>query len=264
MALSHIKFTIPTEVLNEAFKTDYDQAVQVPISLDAKITNKVINPRVLVDTNTHGGRMAIIPLTGLHADVIENGLIYNIPPERTQYQSIMSVLSVNYLPNQNLYYQQYYSTHGCDSNNPLVQVANRVGMSAGNLPIVSTAIIDLVGENTVLIQNITPMMGNYAVRCIIANDANFTNINPRTIPALQKLCELAVKSYIYNRLYVRIDQAYLQGGLELGAFKNVVENYSDAEEQYQTHLSEVWQPAAFMNDTLNYDRFIRLQISPGL
>jgi hypothetical protein len=264
IALNNITYAIPNLILEEAFKDTISNHRPAPISLEARITNKVIKPRVLIDTNLVGGRMAIIPLVGLRPEYVSNGLIFTIPPERTQFLSIMSVLSVNYLPNQHLFYNAYNAMNTCDANNPLLQVANRVGMSMDNIPIVSTATADIIGENVILIQNVNPTLANYAVRCILANDPNFNNLNPRSIPAFSKLCTLAVKSYIYNILIVKIDVAYLQGGMELGAFKNIVETYSDAEEQYQTHLNEIWGAVAFMNDSARYERFIRLQISPGL
>ena len=65
-------------------------------------------------------------------------------------------------------------------------------------------------------------------------------------------------------MIIKIDQAYLTGGQELGAFKNYVENLSDAEENYQTYLKEVMQKVFFMNDSSNYNRFIALQMNPSI
>ena len=31
-----------------------------------------------------------------------------------------------------------------------------------------------------------------------------------------------------------------------------------------SELREVWQKTAFMNDTASFDRFVKLQISPGI
>jgi hypothetical protein len=50
----------------------------------------------------------------------------------------------------------------------------------------------------------------------------------------------------------------------LGSLKSYVEQLSDHEEMYNTYLRDVWQVTAFHNDTPNFERFIRMQISPGL
>jgi hypothetical protein len=74
----------------------------------------------------------------------------------------------------------------------------------------------------------------------------------------------AVKAYLYNKLIVPINSGYLSGGQELGMFKSVLEGYSDAEENYQTYLKEIWGQVAFMNDTSRYSYFISSMLAPDL
>lgn len=265
-AVDHVKMAIPYEVLRVAFKDELHNWRQAPISLDTQIMDKVIKPRVLIDANLVGGAQTIISLEGLAPRFLDNyTMLYEIPPELTSYREIVSILSVGYLPYAGGF--SYGGLHNVPANggmSDLAAIGQRVMDSVSSVPNVSTATCDLVGYNTVVLRDNQRLSANYSLRCIIANDANLANINPRSYIAFAKLCELAVKAFIYNTLIIKLDQAYLSGGQELGALKNYVEGLSDAEQMYQTQLSDVWRSVAFHNDQPSLERFIRVMISPGL
>lgn len=266
-ALNEIKMRIPIEVLNVAFKTDITDWRQAPISLDDRIMNQVIRQRVLTAANVVGGQMAVIPLDGLQVEYLDNyNMIYRVPKERTQNRSIVSVLSVGYLPYINGYGGSSMGFGGLAPSS-ITEVSNtamRVMDSVSGIPPISNAQIELLGENTVLIRDQFRTTQAYFLRCILENDENLNNISPRSWPAFADLCELAVKSYIYKTLIIKIDQGFLVGGQELGAMKAYVEECRDSEEQYRTHLKEVWRKVAFMNDQQSHQRHIRLMISPAV
>lgn len=254
-------------MLQAAFRDDLYNWRQAPVSIDQQILDKVVKPRVLIDANLVGGTQAIIPLEGLPAKFIDTySVVFEIPPDRTNYREIVSVLSIGYLPVANSFNSMGngIGTINPNSMSDLMSAAQRVADSHSNIPLVSNAVCDLIGYNTVLIRDQIRVTSAYNLRCMLANEVNLNNISPRSHLAFAELVKLAVKSYIYNTMLIKIDQAYLSGGQELGAFKSYVESLSDAESMYQTHLREVWQKTAFMNDTLSYDRFIALQISPGI
>lgn len=266
-AMDHIKQTIPTEVLQVALRDDLHNWRKAPASLDTLIMEKVIKPRVMVDANLVGGTQAIIALDGLTPVRPDNfSVIYEVPLDRTSNREIMSVLSVGYLP-----FAMSFGFGGISqpiaapsSMNDLGATAQRVMDSASSIPMVSSAQVDLIGYNTVLIRDQQRMTATYTLRCMMSNDEKLNNIHPRSYLAFAELCELAVKAYIYNKLIIKIDQAFLSGGQELGAMKNYIEGLSDSQAMYRTHLREVWQATAYMNDRTSHERFIRLQISPGL
>lgn len=238
-----------------------------PVSLDEQILNKVIRQRVLYDCNIVGGQTIIVSLENLRPTYVDTyTLIFEIPAELLMHRSLISVLSIGYLP----YASSYNSLGvGMGTVNPgsmsdLMSAAQRVGDSMSDIPPISNASVELIGYNTILVRDQLRVTNAYQLRCVVGNEENMNNINPRSFLNFCQLCTFAVKSYIYNNLIVKIDNAYLTGGQELGSIKQLVESYSDAEENYMTYLREVWQAVAYMNNDIDHDRFIRLQISPGL
>lgn len=266
-ALDEIKFTIPMQVLQVAFQEENYSWRRMPISLDEQILNRILRPRVLVDCNLVGGITVMVPLDGITPSFRDNfSSVYEVPKELTQNRSIVSVLSVGYMPYANAFNStgMGYGNVSPGSMNEITSAAQRVSDSVSGVPPISNAQVSLIGENTILLRDQYRVTSAYILRCILSNDENMNNISTRSWHAFSKLCQLAVKSFIYNTMLVKIDQAYLQGGQELGAFKSYVETLSDAEEMYQTHLREVWQVTSFINDTYSYDRFIKLQMNSGL
>jgi hypothetical protein len=266
-AMDEIKFRIPAQILDLVFGYKGYGFAQAPISLDESMMNLVIRPRVLVDADLVGGMMVIVPLDGIIPEWIDNySLVYKIPDARVMNRTIISVLSVGYMPYSNGFNSMgtSYGNIAPTSINDVASINQRLADSYSSVPPISNAVVDLIGHNTVVIRDQYRVSAAYQLRCIVGNEQNLNNINPRSYHMFAKLCELAIKSYIYNTLIVKIDQGYLQGGQELGIVKTIVENLADSEENYQTYLREKWRKAAFMNDVMSYDRLIKLQVNPAI
>lgn len=266
-ALDEIKFRIPPQVLKVAMRDSSYNWRAAPVSIDEIILSRVIKPRVLIDCNLVGGTTIVVSLEGLeprYSDVYS--VVYQVPPERINFREIVSILSVSYMPQSLAYNGAGYGTGVMTShhNSEVGAVAQRIADSVSNIPVISNASADLIGPNTVLVRDGQRVSSAYQLRCVVGNEENLNNINPRSYLAFSKLCELAVKAYIYNNLIVRIDQAYLEGGQELGSLKNYVESLSDAEENYQTYLQEVMRTVMFVNDSKGYERFIKVQLCPAV
>lgn len=265
-ALQEIRFSIPDAVLRAAFIGQY-QWRGIPQSLDDAIMQKVLGPRVMVDCNLVGGAFAMIPLGNVPMQYVDPySLIYHIPKELTQGRTILSALSVSYMPASGAWSDgtSSYGLTNMGNVSNLASAMQRVSDSVSNLPPISNAYVDLIGENTILIRNQARITQSYILRCILNNDENLNNISPRSWPAFAKLCVLAVKAYIYNELLIRMDQTYLEGGQELGTFKNYVDTLSDSNEMYLTHLREVWMVTATMNDVHAHTRLIKLMVNPAV
>lgn len=266
-ALDELFRRIPNELLQLAFRDDLQQWRRAPVSINEKIMSKVIRPRVLLDADIVGGQTVIISLETLQPKFIDTFMmVYEIPLDLTNYRNIMSALSVGYMP-----YATSFSTMGGglgtvnpQSMSDVMNAAQRVGDAMSNIPAVSNATVELIGENTILIRDQLRITNLYQLRCVLGHDQYLNNIQPRSYHVVCKLVELAVKSFIYNTMIIKIDQAYLQGGQELGRVKEIVDSYADSEQMYQDYLKEVFQAVSFMNNAADHERFIKLQLNSSL
>jgi hypothetical protein len=255
-SLSEIKYRIPPEVLNTVFVKRLERWRDTPKSIDEQIMSLVIRPRVLTDCNLVGGREIWILLDGCRIggdDVYQS--VFRIPKERTNGASIMSVLNISFADPSRI------SAAGIAANgqnNMMLQAGQAVMDAMGMIPQTSTARIELIGENVVLVRDVMTMPANAYLRCLVANDENMNNIQLRSYHHFAKLVEYAVKSYIYNFYIVDLDVGELRGGQTLGVIKTLIDGYADAEENYQTYLREKWAKVAFMNDNERFNRNLRL------
>lgn len=260
-AVSDLMFKIPPPILKEVFTDKKYSWRNSPITIDEQITNAVINARVLVDCNLVGGTEINIPLDGLPVERVDNFTnVYNIPKSLTQGRSIMSVLSIGYATSSLVSMAGGLGGVNSCSVTPTLTAGMAMMNSHSPIPVSSTAKVQLIAENTVMIKDISSSLGNSYLRCVLANDEQLSHIQMRSIPAFCKLVELATKSYIYNEMIIKIDQAQLSGGQELGKFKDVIELYADSEELYQDYLLKQWSSIAFMNDRESFTRLIKLQV----
>lgn len=254
-ALSEIKYRIPPEVLHTVFVKRTERWRDAPKSIDEQVMTLVIRPRVMVDANLVGGREIWVLLDGCRIggdDVYES--VFRIPKNRTNGASIMSVLNVSFADPSRI------SAAGIAANgqnNMMLQAGQAVMDAMGMIPQTSTARIELIGENVVLVRDVMTMPANAYLRCLVGNDENLNNIQLRSYHHFSKLVEFAVKSYIYNTYIVQLDIGELRGGQTLGRIKEIIDGYADAEQNYQDYLREKWTKVAYMNDNERWNRTIR-------
>lgn len=265
-ALSDVLFTIPREILKLAY-ADREDFRAAPISLDEQIRRKTIAPRVIVDTNIVGGDTIIVDLKGVPSKQLDIfNYVFEIPGKLVNFRTILTALSINYMTytaSMNTALQNM--TSGTPNGiNSLSSAAHKAMDSRGNIPIISNAECIMVGHNTVLIRNHLLTAGAMQLTCVVTNDERLNNISIRNAPAFSKLCILAVKSYIYNEMLIKLDRGYLERGQELGVIKTYIDGLSDAEEMYQTFLREEWGAVGVMNDRLTYESLLKMQVSPSL
>ena len=269
-AINDLKFTIPREILDKAFiDRDWVYRFTENTNVDEQIRLKVVQPRVLIDTSLVGGKQFVIPLNGLNLQTYDNlTTVVHVPKSVTNNRSILTVLDVAFVSAAMLNQQAggYGAMQpgnpadcGATDNGALMSAMTSVMNSGGKIPIVSTADVQLVGENTVMIRGVT-IVQNMFLRCMLTNDEELNDIHPRSIIDFSKLVELAVKSYIYNKLIVKLDTGEILGGSVLGIFKNIIESYADAEANYKDYLEQKWAKIAFMNDHTTYRRYLNMLI----
>lgn len=256
-AIRHVKSVIPKEVLEIAFGYINNNRYKTSVSIDSRIKTTVIDEKVLPDCNIVGGVEVTIAMNGLTYEQLDTGLYaYRVPKALTQGRSITSVLSVAFA-NLNAY--QATANVAPSQQMDLVQGA-AVGylQSLSPIPYMSEARATLIGDNVVTVETQMVPGGNLYLRCTIENDYNMTNINRKSWLKFSELVEYAVKSWIYTNTIVSIDRAYVDGGADIGSIKDIIEGYSDAEQNYKDFLAKNWSIVSILNDPESQERFIRL------
>ena len=260
-AVDDIKFRIPRQILEKAF-LPYNAYGRVynSVNIDDQIINNVIKARVLIDCNLIGGVQTLIPLEGLPFEKPSDiTTVVHIPKDRTQGRSINSVLNVSFIsPNSvSALTGTLPNVRSCN-NTALMNGAQSMMAAFDNIPIVSTARVQLISENTILVKDNIVLSPVTFLRCVLANDDDLTNLPLRSYRFFANLVEYAVKSYIYNELIVNMDQGQLQGGAQLGVFKEIIQGYADSELNYRDYLKDTMEQVMFMSDDETYSRYLKL------
>lgn len=255
-AITDVKFRIPMEILHIVFIKRLQQYRQNPTSIDNQILTEVVRPRVMVDCNLIGGTEVFISLEGLPFERTNDYTsIYRIPKDRSNGRSINSVLNITFTDPTRL--SSYAATTQCQAT-PMLLMAQSVLDALGPAPITSSAYVQLIGENVVMVRDSVLIPANSYMRCILSNDESMSHLQLRSYPVFSKAVEFAVKAYIYNAYIIQMDIGELQGGHNLGRIKEVIDGYADAEQNYQDYLREVMQKVEFMNDGESFKRLLRI------
>ena len=271
-AIAEVRASIPELILQRAFidASRYGRNTWRS-SVDQQIIATVIRPRVMVDCELIGGIEAFVPLYGL-AQVstaeTQGGIVITIPKERTQQKSITSILSLRYsnptamsgMAGAGAYgHSPNYRTGlntGPDDRTPLMGAASAVMASVDNIVLPGTSRVELIAENTIFVADTVRLPTECVLHCKLSNHEDMQNLQARYYIAFAKLVEFAVKAYIYNKLILEIGVGELYFGQQLGKFKEIVESYADANDNYVDYRRNTWARISIMNDRPAYRRSI--------
>lgn len=271
-AISDVQYRIPREVLRIAYLENniysYSAGYQRrQVSLDQAIKEMTIVPRVLIDANIVGGQTVEVNMAGIQPVMIDDSnAIYEIPPERTNNRTILSCLSISFFRSNIVPGNNYGSLPSIlpNNTNELNGSALRAMDSRMGIPMVSSSDCKVVGHNVIMVTNKLRTATVTRARCILENEENLGNLSIKSALDFSKLCEFAVKSFVYNELIVKLDRGRIERGHEIGTIKSIIESYSDAEENYQTFLKEQWSGVAIHSDRSTYEALLRIQMDPGI
>lgn len=244
LALIRINSTIPAEILQHAFRVRDPWERNLP--LEQVVIKRVIHYRVLKDINVFGGKATEIVLQPEYLEKIEMTnddavsrtgpfSLYRIPPAARENAPIVEVHALNYSGN--------YSSF----------MPNQVWRGASSAPAAAEAVLDshtfassppkpqvqLLSGDLVKLTPSQHATVPWVMYCRIAYDPEFTNLNTTAMETFSKVCEHAVKAYIYNKLVIEINRAFLEHGVDLGVFKEIIDRYADSEERYNELISEM-------------------------
>lgn len=259
-------FSIPRQILEEVFKDDWLDR-EMPTSISDKIYKRVIRPRVLQDINMFYGEQILIDLN--RAEFINIGdfaRVYRFGPQHTGNREIISADCVGFVPyGMNSNYQAASSLSNMPvMSNELMNYGSQVMSSVSSMPSVVTTRCDIVGFNTVRVTDRQRFQSSYSLRAYVTNDNNLANIPHQAYPALFKLCLLGLKAYIYNEYIITMGESFLRRGQELGVFKNIIEKWETAEEEYNTYLEEYWVVQPYFANDDQHHGFLQMLIPIGL
>ena len=257
-AVSDLRFKIPEEILRAVFIPRRSSWQLANVSIDEQIMSLVILPRVMVDCNIIGGTDVYIPLDGVVKEFPDDRtMVFKIPKSMTQGRSIISVNSIMFHDPTRV---GSMGMANAMSAATLLRAGNAVVDSVGSMPITSTAKIELIAENTVMMHDYMAIPSRSFLSCRLGYDDNMSNIPIRAYNNMSKMVEYAVKSYIYNRMVVAMDMGELFAGNQLGRIKDVIDGYADSEELYETYRKEIMQKVLYMADSEIWTRHIKLMI----
>lgn len=267
-AIAEAKFTIPLEILQRAFAPATHFGRATAMNLDSVIREKVIDARVRVDCDLVGGTQMDIPLRNLQPEQVPLpagspytwALIYRIPMVMTQNRTITRVM---WIANTIAPISGTYSAASWNGS-ALANAAMGVMQSQAPIPSSSTARVDLIATNTIMVADTNQWPTDAALRCYVENDRDMSLLPPGAYRHFAKLCGHAIKAYIYNTMIVQINSAELQNGQELGKFKEIVDGYADANELYETYLEDTWREVAAYSDPITARDWSRIPIGAGV
>lgn len=257
VSIMRTKAEIPRDILIQTFMPQrYDPIRQerfydntLPVAIDELIRTTVIDGRVAIDANLVSGTEVMIPLQ--LADSIERidpwNIIYRFGLDSTGGRRITAVYELLYGVTQGMANGNFGAFDVRASQ--MLQVGRDILKAAGGTTPVATAYIQLVGVNTVLVNDVNQLVGYGALRCQLTHEDNFNNLKPKYYHAFSELVVLATKAHVYNTLVIALDESMIRGGASIGRFREIVDQYADANQMYMEYLTTKWQKIATMNDT---------------
>lgn len=266
-SIQDVMFLIPEEVLRLAFLPKYNGWNAPAQSLEDQILSLVVKARVIPDASIAKGEHMTIRLGDITPKFIDDWrCIYEIPERKLLGKTILSVIDISYSPYSGGVGSFGYAYGGVGPmfSQDFMTAATQMVEANAAVPNVSTARVELAGENTILIEDSQRYNTAYYLNCYVTDNNYLNKIDPRSFEYFSTLVEHAVKAYIYRKLRVALDKGYIEGGAELGVIKDIVMEFADSETNYRTFLKETWAAVAFMDNRPRYMRFIKSQIPIGL
>lgn len=260
-ALNMLRMHIPYDILHHVFITADNHKDHYPIALDARIRDKVIDSRVRVDCNLMGGTETFLSLQQSQIEQIDPfTAVVTFPKHLTQGRTITRVFAVGYMGGAFGNASAIAGgTFGGNFNQGSLPMS--VGMAAldaqSSIPMTTTAMCNLIGENTIMVKDSMVISNMMSLHCWLEMDANMNHLQPPSYPKFAQLVLYAVQAYIYTKMMIPMNRAYIEGGRELSSFNEIVSSYAEANELYRTYLAETWAVTSLLNDPVSKSQYLR-------
>ena len=254
--IRNLYFKVPPEIVDVAFR---DKRAQSHITNDAAIKELIIEDRVLVGCNQFAGKPKKIVLYESYGKNMEDTTfqsamsgsygIYAIPASVRENRPITAVLDIAY-PTTMAVYGTF--PNQIAAGRSVANSVDEVLTSFTDTPVYITPTPTLLDGDQGIVALAPPaaLHVDWVMSCLLGYDKDFSNISPNLLESLKSMTEFATKSFIYNNLFVKINQGYLQGGQQLEAIKNIIESYADSEEKFDAALLRFRGASVFAPEVL--------------
>lgn len=267
--VSEIKAAIPIPVLEVAFLKYKGRNHKHASGLDWEIRNKVIDARIRQDLSILGSETINVPLANAQVQFLENQdyrTVLRIPKTLTKGRAISQVIAFNYWYNtvaadlNNGWQTAAYGGRGCGSS-PMMTAAQQIVRAASPAPINSSGNVELIGENVIQINDYMGKVSQGSMTVRIGQDSELSNWNNAAIFQLCQWAVMGAKAWIWSNTIIDLDNGYLYGGAELGRIQQIIDGYSDANDNYTDHRENVIMAVNAMNDANRHQSFLRTIIA---
>ncbi len=266
-AITRIKRAIPKALLDEAFLPQrYEPGRKTRMygnvlaqSIDDQIKTKIIDGFLAVDLDNFAGVEDTLPL---HlADRISYdtwNVTYRFDSRLIGNRTINKVHEV-------LYGMQ--SGYGAGNYGPLSPQGNKmshvmrdISRAAFGAPTTGTAYVELIGPNTILINDSNALSSFAYVRCTLSFDDTFSEIKPVYRNSFAEVAVAAAKAFVYNTLVIDVDEGVIRSGKTMGRFREILDSYSDSLQVYDDLMDTKMRKIMILNDTEEYRKVMKLAL----
>ena len=236
-SLRMIRREIPLPILNAAFLPKLHDRFAAS-SLDAEIRRNVID-EYLIPEISRMGQYAEIDLSGLPYENDRQdpfSRVYFIDEYKTGGLDILEAhIAVTPIAGQ-AYTIPPAGSYLDGNTTGVMSSTSRMVDSHSALPRISSPEVKVLSPNRVRIKD--PGMYVYATKlqvlCSLSKELN--EIKPSFYPFVGELAVFATKQQIYNKLMFDMDSGHIEHGMEFSAFRNFIEQYSDAGASFNDSL----------------------------
>ena len=269
IAIDRIKFGgIPNALLKEAFSSvtynptsrQFLSGQRTNISLDQMIEDVVIRDRVKVDLDLCSGIETTLDISQHIAEYIDDyNCIYRLDEQLLGGRILTNVIEILY-GDGNL--RRIDDSRGCGAS---VMTGSAEGVLNVHLPIpkVSSARVSIIEHNTILVADTMRIPYRLYLKCQVAHEKSMNDLNPAYANVFFELVRLATQAYVYNKLVINVDEGVVRSGVEIGRYREKLDEYSDSFAMYNEFLNTEWKQVALMNNKEAYDTIKLLAVGGG-
>lgn len=253
-ALRKIKEEIPREILEDTFRRralDNSDMFQY-VTMDSAIVSAVLAGSVYMDVQLISGRETNIDLNGLEPTFNSDGsAVISVPLSVTGGRPILEVYRVGFASTN-------YSNALISSpvTSEIDRALNEVIDATSHIPVTSTTRCEMIAPNTILVHDVQNVHTFTNAEVNLALSSEMTHIPPKAFHKFGELCVNKCKQYIYNFHRVNMDRGQVERGYGIGAFAEVIAEYSDAGQIYKDLLT-AWRRTEFHLDIEKKTKFVK-------